>query len=270
MTTDNQFLLPPKIIDCCLYNGEKIVFDRLKYLYNVVDIFILTEFKETHSGKIKENYFFDIYSKEFEPYKDKIIYLKCDKFPTIPDDWKTKEWMVNKEAWWKENYQRNYAYTNYLSNITDSYILIGCDIDEIPRKSLVESLPSLYPRLRGGAKLSMLMFYYSTKWVKSYRWTHPFIVNDIGLRLKGCIEPFRTEGVCELFILQAGWHCTYFMNPEEIMKKIESFSHTEYNDSNYKNKEWIYNCIEKGEDLFNRGSNEKLIIYEGDEGYPFT
>jgi len=272
---NNQFLLPPKIIDCFLYNGEPIVFERLKYLYDVVDTFIITEFKETHSGTIKDEYFVDIYSKEFEPYNNKIIYLKCDKIPPIPTNWihesQHKEWMINKEAWWKENYQRNYAYsTSTLANIKGSYVLIGCDVDEIPRKSLVETLPSLYPRLRVGAKLSMLLFYYSTKWVKPYRWTHPFVVNDIGIASKGSLEPYRTGIACELFILQAGWHCSYFMTPEEIMKKIESFAHTEYNSDEYKNKEWIYNCIQTGEDVFNRGSNEKLIIYDGDEGYPFA
>ena len=105
-------------------------------------------------------------------------------------------------------------------------------------------------------------------WVKKYRWTHPFVVNDIGLKQICSLEPFRTGGQCPYVIPQAGWHCSYFMSINEMVRKLEHFPHMEYNQQQYKTNEWIHKCIDEGLDLFNRGDSENLIPYHGEEGYP--
>ena len=65
-----------------------------------------------------------------------------------------------------------------------------------------------------------------------------------------------------------GWHFSYFGDADYIISKIESFSHQEYNNDKYKNKEKILKLIENGEDLFFRESenpDEKMTI--ADETY---
>lgn len=257
----------PLIIDCCLYNGESILWERLDYLYDTVDLFILVEFKETHSGLKKPHYFLDLYQERLKPFASKLLLIREEAFPPIPANWQPQSWMANPEAWWRENYQRNRAYSALLE-IHHPFILLGCDLDEIPRRELIHSLPQHYQELNEGYRLSMTMHYYSWQWVKKYRWNHPFVVNDIGLKQAKSLEVFRTGTQCSRLIPRAGWHCSYFMTTEEMVRKIEGFSHTEFNRPDYKNKDWVQKCIQEGLDLYNRGEHENLLPYNGEEDYP--
>ncbi len=60
-----------RIIDSFSYNGELVVELRLKHLYPVVDEFVITEARETHSGKPKMELFIDRYRSTFQPYMSK-------------------------------------------------------------------------------------------------------------------------------------------------------------------------------------------------------
>lgn len=260
-------MMKPLIIDCCLYNGEELLFERLDYLYDMVDLFILVEFKETFSGIKKPQYYLEENKERLQRYQSKLKYICQETFPPMPKDWRPNITTEYPEAWWRENYQRNLPYS-YLIEITDPFILLGCDLDEIPRRELLQRLPDSYSVLTEGCKLSMTMHYYSWNWVKKYRWTHPFVVNDIGLKQICSLEPFRTGGQCPYVIPQAGWHCSYFMSINEMVRKLEHFPHMEYNQQQYKTNEWIHKCIDEGLDLFNRGDSENLIPYHGEEGYP--
>ena len=66
-------------------------------------------------------------------------------------------------------------------------------------------------------------------------------------------------------IIDGGWHFSYMQTPEEIFKKIKSFSHGEF-DSDDLNKENIKDKINKNEDIF--GRKIKLKKIEIDESYP--
>ena len=50
----------------------------------------------------------------------------------------------------------------------------------------------------------------------------------------------------------AGWSFSSFGGVERVRAKLEAFCHEEYNKEIYKNERHINNCIETGEDLFNR------------------
>ena len=56
----------------------------------------------------------------------------------------------------------------------------------------------------------------------------------------------------------AGWHFSYFTTPEKILKKIQSFSHTEFNTPEFADISHIEDCINRGVDLFNRMDDENL------------
>ncbi len=69
-----------------------------------------------------------------------------------------------------------------------------------------------------------------------------------GLRM-GCRE--QTDGD-----IIAGWHLTYFMTPEQIKNKLESFAHNVYNTDYYKDLGRIQTCITERKDLFDREDHE--------------
>jgi hypothetical protein len=51
---------------------------------------------------------------------------------------------------------------------------------------------------------------------------------------------------------------------EEIMRKLSSFCHSEYNTPKYKEKARMRECIEGGKDLFSR-ANKKLEMSTSDD-----
>ena len=65
-------------IDSFLFNGEPIVKLRLEYLYNYVDYFYIVESIYTFSGIKKQRYYCDKYIDWFEPYLDKIVFVKIE------------------------------------------------------------------------------------------------------------------------------------------------------------------------------------------------
>ena len=65
-----------KIFDSFLFFQELDLLEiRLKYLYPVVDKFIIVESNQSFTGKAK-NYNFELNSQRYSKYLDKIIYHK--------------------------------------------------------------------------------------------------------------------------------------------------------------------------------------------------
>ena len=67
-------------------------------------------------------------------------------------------------------------------------------------------------------------------------------------------------------ISNGSWHFSYIGNPERIIKKIESFSHSEYNTDQIKNKEKIIETIEEGGDILGRDTVYHVV--EIDDSFP--
>ena len=66
-------------------------------------------------------------------------------------------------------------------------------------------------------------------------------------------------------IIKGGWHFSFLQTPEQILNKIKSFSHGEFNNDNL-NIEEIERKIINNEDIFDRGTNLKKINL--DDSYP--
>jgi beta-1,4-mannosyl-glycoprotein beta-1,4-N-acetylglucosaminyltransferase len=256
-----------RTIDCFPYNGESIALFRLAYLWNVVDEFIIVEAGETHAGHRKESLFLDRNAALLEPFASKITRLVIEQFPTpteaelvpLSNPLRKKD----GRAWFREKYQRNFA-GEYLRDLGGQlpWILLGCDVDEIPRRELVATLPEHYEGLASGRRLQMALFYYSSYWIKRDKWNHAFVVNDHGVRQQ-TLDGLRLGAPVKKVIGNAGWHLSYFMTNEEIQRKVQSFAHTEYNSEEYRNLEWIQQCRKTGLDLYRRGGQEDCLPYDG-------
>jgi len=238
----------PLLIDNFLYNGEPIVELRLKYLNPYVDRFFITEARYTFSGNPKDQLFFERDKSIFEPYLHKITFLQCGAFPESC-----------MSAWDKEAYQRNHSKSFIqIYGASVQYVVMCCDVDEIPSSTILSNLKGWYGNLYNPCHMSMSFFYYNFNWKVPTRWNFQFVVNDNGFSKVGFnVNHTRQVGAYNnpCIIPDVGWHFSYFTGWEDIRRKLESFSHTEYNSEEYKSKENIGECITKGLDLFHRGTD---------------
>ena len=71
--------------------------------------------------------------------------------------------------------------------------------------------------------------------------------------------PFWRFDKRNLQIIKGGWHFSFLQKPEDIIRKIKSFSHGEFNENNIIDKKKIEKKILDNEDIFNRGFKLKKI-----------
>ena len=251
------------IYDYILYNGEPIIEFRLKYLNNYVDKFIIVESIYTHSGNKKDAFYFDINKDIFKEYENKIMFYPINYLPNeeeIATIYKNRVLPENKISWVYEIYQRDYIQTE-LNKIKNPFIVFVCDVDEIPRKELYINIKNEYNKLNDGLHIEMMFFYYGFKWMNNNKWRHPFVINNIGCNKLSFSNTRLSHSYSDCN--NAGWHFSNCLKIDDIVRKLESFAHTEYNTDKYKNKEYILKCINEGKSIFDEEqyneANEKLL-----------
>lgn len=240
------------IIDCFLfYNEFKLLDFRLKYLSDTVEHFVICEAKKTFSGKDKELFFdkFKLeYSETYNRFKDKIVHLIVDDLPNGT---------TYESNWTREKYQRNYLLKGVLQLKPSSEdLVLLTDVDEIPDRNTLrmiknaKSLDKIYC-------LVMDMYYYNLECRYSRKWFHPKIIPFKFMNNKTDLDGIRLSG--RNGINNGGWHFSYFGDENFIINKLESFSHQEFNNSYYKDKNRIKEMIKSNRDLFER--NELVYNY---------
>jgi beta-1,4-mannosyl-glycoprotein beta-1,4-N-acetylglucosaminyltransferase len=121
-----------KLVDCfTLFNELDLLEIRLKYLYDIVDYFVIVEADTSFSGESKK-YFFIENIDRFLPYMDKIVFV-----PLEMRYFKSEK----NVAWKREEYQRN-SIIKGLDNIEikDSDLVLISDVDELPNKDVLVEL----------------------------------------------------------------------------------------------------------------------------------
>jgi beta-1,4-mannosyl-glycoprotein beta-1,4-N-acetylglucosaminyltransferase len=245
-----------KIIDCFLFFNElEMLSFRLKELNNFVDYFVLVESEYTFSGNTKELYYRN--NKElFAEYNHKIIHVVEKDFDLI----------LYYSAWEREASQRN-AIKKGLDelNLSDDDVIIISDCDEIPNTIYLEQIKYQPKILVKPAQINVLkqdFYYYNLFSKKANKWLMSKVVSYQLIKY-GC-TPQTIRHTYDNIIENGGWHFSYFGSAEKIRTKIESFSHTEFNDEQFKNLNTIERNIELKKDLFFR-SNEEIINCEINE-----
>lgn len=165
------------------------------------------------------------------------------------------------DSWIKDKYWRQLSV--YHESIDPYDLLFILDIDEIPKVSTIREYCT--HNVEGTHRLLMNFHYYNLNWVKRNKWYHTYLGSVDRIRSIGAdnIRVSRNVQITGL-IHNAGWHLSYFMSPERIALKIDSFAHQEYNKEEYTNLEHVKKCIEQGKDLFNR-NYEDLIPADPDD-----
>lgn len=253
-----------RIIDSFLYNGEPIVAFRLQLLNTVVDEFVITECRFTHSGKEKPFLWCEKNAEVFEPYKEKIRFIIIDEVPAMPEDWMKRSYsgfMKNAADWWRENYQRDVISEKLSQTENEPFILICTDADEIPNPRIFRDRLHLYQQMTDVVYLQMIFFYYNFRWCKRDPWYHGYLVTDKTYK-KDTLSNLRCYHPKRMVIQDGGWHCGYFLSIEDLQRKIDSFAHQEWNQGKYKDPNHLRFCLENGKDLYLR-DGEDMNQYDG-------
>ena len=235
-----------KIIDCFIfYNELELLEARLQELYDTVDYFILVEGVLTFTGKQKPLYY-EQNKHLFSKYNDKIIHLIADNYPDTDN------------AWHREFYQRRFIHNGIKTlSLDPNDILIISDVDEIPNGDLIRRIKNNTFQIENDSiySLTMSLYYYNIEWTTNRKWN---AVKLLSSKKYNCYEDPQKIRECtyKYSINYAGWHISYFGDINFIVNKLESYSETQTNTNEFKNSDFLNNCISKGVLYFN---NEQLI-----------
>ena len=249
------------IYDCFQYFNEDHIVDlRLNILNEYVDYFVISESTKTHQGKDKKINF-DI--TKFSKFKHKINFIVAD----FKENINFKNHTGGESP--IEQHQRNSLIEGIKDASPDDLIILS-DSDEIPDLSKLSLIKNSKKFIAFSQK--MFMYKLNLQNLKESGWIGSRITKKKYLRsmqelrnLKFKLYPFWRLDKINQQIIEGGWHFSYMQSPKQILNKIKSFSHGEYNNKNLNEKK-IEEKIIKGEDIF--GRNSKLRKIDIDDSYP--
>jgi beta-1,4-mannosyl-glycoprotein beta-1,4-N-acetylglucosaminyltransferase len=235
----------PYVVETFMYNGEvDLLKKRLLFSDRFVDKWFITEWDYTFQAKEKGlSFYSDIMSADIpKELLQKIVLL-------VPPDKP-----LQNDAWTNEYYCRNFASTQ-LKHLSDNTLIIVSDLDEIPDYATV--FRKMFSHLHKKDKIYSLEMwdqYYNLNWAfakktRAAKILYKPLLNQFTLQQIRSYPPANT-------FFDAGWHLSYFMEPEQIRDKLKSFAHTEFNKEPYTDLSYIQDRISKGEDLFKRPKNQ--------------
>lgn len=231
------------IYDCFPFYNELMLLEiRLHELAPVVDKFVLVEATHTHSGRPKRLYYDEVKDNEvFAPFKDKIIH---SVFEMEPDPGR----------WVNENAHRN-AINKRLSGCGPDDIIIVSDMDEIVNRKAVSAMQDC----TGPTRLIMKLFYYYFNCQAVREWFFSAFCRYKDFQTAQLLR-IGNETYHKQVLINAGWHFSYLVPPDEIPEKIEAWAHAEYDTEYYKDKERLRKCVEDVKDIFGRPEMELSIV----------
>jgi beta-1,4-mannosyl-glycoprotein beta-1,4-N-acetylglucosaminyltransferase len=243
------------IYDCFQYFNEDHIVDlRLNILDKHVDYFVISESTKTHQGKEKK---LNFNIENFSKYKSKIKYIVADYKKKIDFDNHTGgESPVEK-------HQRNQLIEG-IKDASQEDLIILSDSDEIPDLTKLKEINKNKKYVAFSQKMFMyklnLQNLNESNWIGSKITLKRNITTMQELRdLKFKNYPFWRFDKRNLQIIKGGWHFSFLQKPEDIITKIKSFSHGEFNENNIIDKKKIERKILENEDIFNRGFKLKKI-----------
>ena len=228
-----------KIIDTTTYFKEDLILDlRFNALDKFVDYFIVCEAKFSHSGNEKPLNF-DI--KNFEKFKDKIIYIVIDKEPENIDYKNNHKIEIKrKNSILRINHQRDFIKSS-LETFSPEDIVFYSDNDEIPNLTDVNFDKILDNIIIFNQKLFYYKFnlhlpkvkWYGTKGcaiknLKSISWLRNIKNKKYSkFRFDTLFSDTKYKNV--IMINDGGWHFSNLKNLNELREKyLNDENHAEF------------------------------------------
>jgi beta-1,4-mannosyl-glycoprotein beta-1,4-N-acetylglucosaminyltransferase len=249
-----------KIYDLFLMNTELDWLEiRLNELYHHIDYFVILEATNTFRGNPKSLHFKSNFDN-FKQFSPKIIYHVLN----IED-------REDDSSWEREAYTRNSLldaiFPSLLGAAAPEFgdVILVSDIDEIPRPDTLRILRNCQFPER--TSLWSRFYYYSFQWLHiGEEWHSPQATYYQG---KDTIKPHDLRASSKTWNLRnASWHCSScFSTIAELSTKIESFSHREFDQPQFKEAAEIVRRVRNGLDLFDR-KNQKYEKIESNNDIP--
>jgi len=281
------------ILDCFLfYNEKNLLYARIDYLKDFVDVFCIVESAYTFTGKKKsfnaKNIIISKYGQMF--FQSRVVifenqeYIDAINFKEIEQKYsntmlllelKSQSIILDKDkyVWLNDCYQRELiAKVSKLcveKNALDpnDVIILVSDVDEIPS---IEYLLSLGKTGDAVVFAEMQQFRYNISIVDSEKWIgtvkfgfnhfNSYSVNELRFATKRKSSRLKKYIVHE----NGGWHFTSFGSINEIKNKMNSWGHQELNTAI--NRYFLPFRLRYGLDIFGRDiaymitKNNKLPI----------
>jgi len=224
---------------------------HLHTLADYVDYFVIAEGPETFTVKPKPLVYWEN-QERFKQFAHKIIHVNCT--------WPAGHHFPS--AFHREGYGREECMFEGLKDAHPEDIVMHGDVDQIVRPGFVNFLRYAKKLPELPAIVLHLCYYYNFHWkflsgcasggtrihtVRSWR--------NYGNRVKG-------ETLTKIH--RMGWHCSSCLTIDDFMKKLSSFSHTEFDTPNINNPQNLQDAIDKGIDYAHRGFSASPTDTPGD------
>jgi beta-1,4-mannosyl-glycoprotein beta-1,4-N-acetylglucosaminyltransferase len=251
-----------KIIDAFpFFNEIEVLKIRLELLYDCVDEFVICESNYTFSGVEKEFNFIK-HIDEFDKWIDKIVYMKYEPdLNNLDFTVKAKTFDPSSAPWIVEFGQRDFIST-YLTTLDDKDVVFVSDVDEFINPDLIEYIREQNLNV-DIVHLNMLFYYYYFNCIGvgtgNSNWDSVFAAKVSFLKKNPNLSTLRVNKSTHT-MNNGGWHFSYLGGVEQIINKIESFSHQELNTSEIKNFEHILKCLEDGVDYLGRSDHKWSFV----------
>ena len=264
------------IYDCFSFFNELDLLEiRLNTLNEVVDRFVISESRYTHTGQPKPLYYKENESR-FAKFKDKVIHVVSPD-PADP----AKAGLDTSYSWLCENRQRNATIQAIESKLEDDDVLIVSDIDEIPNPATVVRAI----KLNRPTRLRQKLYYYYLNYrccttpywttgsvVLHYRdfrnpATYKMTIDGMAFNKIENSRPSATKvrALRNIKMLRdGGWHFSYIGGAEKVLAKISSI--VEGRGATLRDKASIHKCILSGNDIYDRG--EWFFAEKPDSTFP--
>jgi len=218
--------------DCIMYNGEDdLLRMHLGVEDPVVDHFVIVESTHTFRGTLKNKLYFSM--EHFPEWERKITYAVCGPISTNP--------------WENEHHQRRWA-RNYL-DAADHDIVLVSDADEIADPVWIKDYN---PYLGIILTFDTWTYYYYL----DFQMDPQEITSCRSIVMAPAYLATDLQSLREMRLgtatVKAGWHFSYLGGIAAIRKKIESFSHAEFDVDYYKDEKHLSQALLQKTDLFDR------------------
>jgi beta-1,4-mannosyl-glycoprotein beta-1,4-N-acetylglucosaminyltransferase len=162
-----------------------------------------------------------------------------------------------------EQHQRN-SLIQGLKEANPDDIVILSDSDEIPDLTKLKEIKKNKKFIAFSQKMFMyklnLQNVSESNWIGSKITLKKNIKTMQELRnLKFKKYPFWRIDKKNLQIIRGGWHFSFLQSPDDIINKIKSYSHGEFNKKEITNKKNIEEKIKLGKDIYNRAKVLKSV-----------
>ncbi|ORY48435.1 hypothetical protein BCR33DRAFT_714226 [Rhizoclosmatium globosum] len=232
----------PKVYDYILYNGEADVLEiRVNTMGSVVDKFLLAETNWTFSGLPKEFHFPSLKGKPE---------LQIGPPPKETDNWG------------REGHHRFHGLQLGLREvgIKPGDILIHSDLDEMVRPTVLTTMKKCTDFAKPHITTLMPFYYFGYSYRhtmhvwpngKVMPWTEKHSIDTFN------VKDLRFDHNGGVQLEESGWHCSFcFSNLSQVITKVKSYSHQEFNKPEYMTPANIMRGFYHGFDLFGRAFDQ--------------